>query len=129
MELGLAATQVGKSVRLIVIACKDEGIEPQALINPEIISKDGQAVMIEGCLSFPGIHAPVKRAESVKVKAQNLDGEEIEIDADGLSCSFASARDRSLEWNRFHSAFLTGPEDKMEKGQLRTLEAKYKDSK
>ena len=82
--IGLAAPQVGISKRLIVVGFPDEDIPPQALINPKVVIKRGVCVLEEGCLSFPGIHAPVKRPEEIKVIAKNLEGEDVEIEATGI---------------------------------------------
>lgn len=80
--LGLAAPQIGKSVRLCVI--KLDG-KTYVLINPEFKSKSWKkSVAEEGCLSFPGEFFPVKRHWRVKVKALDRNGEEVTIDADGL---------------------------------------------
>jgi peptide deformylase len=54
------------------------------LINPEILEKDGEEEMDEGCLSVPGIYEKVQRAERVKVRAQDRNGEPFELEADGL---------------------------------------------
>jgi peptide deformylase len=84
--IGLAATQVGASSRVIVIDTSF-GEDPDALlvlINPEIVHSEGEIVEEEGCLSVPGITAKVKRAEKVKVKGLNREGKEVMIEADGL---------------------------------------------
>jgi peptide deformylase len=57
--------------------------EPLALINARILEKEGSQVYQEGCLSFPGLYADVTRALKVKVKAQDADGNEIVVDAEG----------------------------------------------
>jgi peptide deformylase len=80
--LGLAAPQVGKSIRLCVI--KLDG-KTHVLINPEIVSKSWRKSLAEeGCLSFPGQYISVKRSRSVKVKAQTRKGELVSISADGM---------------------------------------------
>lgn len=82
--VGLAAIQVGLDYRMIVVRdMKAEGPEPQAmvLLNPVIVSGEGEFEGEEGCLSLPGIYANVVRALKVKVQALNLDGEEVEIEA------------------------------------------------
>jgi peptide deformylase len=79
--VGLAAPQVGVLKRIIVV---DIGEGVHALINPEIISKAGESVEYEGCLSIPGIKGKVARPAKVVVKALNPEGEEIEIKAEGL---------------------------------------------
>jgi peptide deformylase len=80
--VGLAANQVGVPLRVIVIHVPDE--EVLALINPEIIEKKGERLVMEGCLSVPGYHAELKRAECVKVKAKNREGKLIRIKAEDL---------------------------------------------
>ncbi|NOQ35456.1 MAG: peptide deformylase [Methylococcaceae bacterium] len=82
--VGLAATQVNIHQRLIVIDISEEKDAPLCLINPEIIEKDGVEESEEGCLSVPGFFENVKRAEHIKVKALDREGEEYELEADGL---------------------------------------------
>jgi len=82
--IGLAATQVNVHQRVIVIDVSEEKNEPRVFINPEIISRDGVEQMDEGCLSVPGVYETVERAEKVKVRALNRDGQPFELEADGL---------------------------------------------
>jgi len=79
--VGLAAPQVGESVR-VVIADAGEGLH--AIINPKIFSKAKKQVFLEGCLSLPGVEAPVERAESIKVSGLNRCGKKITIEAHGF---------------------------------------------
>jgi peptide deformylase len=79
--VGLAAPQVGILKRLVVI---DVGEGPMKLVNPEIVENDGEVVDYEGCLSVPGEQGNVIRPETVKVKALNEKGENIEIIGSGL---------------------------------------------
>jgi peptide deformylase len=81
--LGLAAPQVGVSLRLMVVA-DDEGREARALINPVITEQSGEVVAEEGCLSIPGVFAPVKRAEWVRLEAQDPEGRAVTLTARGL---------------------------------------------
>lgn len=81
--VGLAATQVNVHQRVLVADMSDDRDEPMVLINPEIIEKDGSQVYQEGCLSFPGIYADVTRALSVKVRAKDVDGNDIVVEAEG----------------------------------------------
>ncbi|GAB4221862.1 MAG: peptide deformylase [Francisella sp.] len=83
--VGLAAVQVGIKKRFFIMYdnLEDENSEIIAVINPEIISKSGEVIDEEGCLSFPGVTAKVKRATTVKIKALNEYGEEIEIEKEG----------------------------------------------
>src|SRR5512139_2662520 len=82
--IGLAATQVDVHKRVIVIDVSEEKDQPLVLINPELVDKQGTEEMDEGCLSVPGIYEGVQRAERVKVRALNRNGEPFELEADGL---------------------------------------------
>ena len=82
--IGLAATQVDHHVRVVVMDVSEEQNTPRVFINPEITEKDGVTISEEGCLSVPGNYAKVERAESIKVKALDKDGQPFELDADGL---------------------------------------------
>jgi len=80
--LGIAAPQIGKSLRLCVI--KFDG-KTYVLINPKFISKSWKKVIAEeGCLSFPGIFIPVKRSKKVSVSAIDRQGQEVIIKAEGM---------------------------------------------
>lgn len=80
--VGLAAPQVGLSLRLFVMNC--EGIKLVAA-NPEILSAEGEQEGEEGCLSVGKIHAPLKRAARVRLRAQDVKGEWFEREAEGLA--------------------------------------------
>jgi peptide deformylase len=80
--IGLAATQVNFHQRIIVIDVSDECNQPLCLINPEIIHKNGEIELEEGCLSVPNYYESVKRANEIKVSALNQLGQSVEIDAD-----------------------------------------------
>ena len=82
--IGLAATQVDFHQRLIVIDVSEENNQPLVFINPEILEKEGVEEMDEGCLSVPGIYEKVERADKVKVRALDRNGEPFELQADGL---------------------------------------------
>lgn len=84
--VGLAAPQVGISKRIIVIdlSHKDDG-PVMAFINPMIVWRSEEIVAIEeGCLSVPGIFIEIERPEKIKVKANTVQGKEIEFTADGF---------------------------------------------
>ena len=81
--IGLAAPQVGISKRLIVLA-DEEGRGVQALLNPAIVDRGGEVTGEEGCLSIPGVFAPVTRAAWVRVEARSVDGQALTINARGL---------------------------------------------
>ncbi len=82
--IGLAAIQVNIAKRLIVLDLSEEKNQPLVLINPEIIERDGSDEYEEGCLSVPGIYETVKRAERVRVKALDREGNPFEMDAEEL---------------------------------------------
>ena len=82
--VGLAAIQVNVKKRLIVIDISEDKSQPLVLINPEVISSEGEREHEEGCLSVPEAYEMVTRADKVRVKALDRDGKEIEFDADDL---------------------------------------------
>ena len=85
--VGLAAPQVGVLKRAVVIdvsAIREEGDEVLELVNPEIVSTEGENTVIEGCLSVPGRAGRVVRPEKVTVKAQDRDGNAIEVTGEGM---------------------------------------------
>ncbi|MCG3201157.1 MAG: Peptide deformylase 1 [Gammaproteobacteria bacterium] len=82
--IGLAATQVNVPQRVIVVDISRDKDQPLCLVNPEILDKNGEEEMEEGCLSVPGVFETVRRAEKVRVRYLSLDGRETIIDADGL---------------------------------------------
>ncbi len=77
--VGLAAPQVGVSLRVVVIETPDEGL--MTLINPEVVKKSGKRQLTEGCLSVPGYQAEVTRSRRVTVKALDRDGKEVRVKA------------------------------------------------
>lgn len=82
--IGLAAPQVSVKKRVVVIDTSEEGNQPIALINPEIIEKSGEVRSDEGCLSIPGFRDSVKRSRKVRIKAQDEHGKEFETEAEEL---------------------------------------------
>lgn len=84
--IGLAGNQVGVAKRIFVIDRThiDGEEEPITLINPELVESTGSQVIEEGCLSAPGIYEDVTRAQKVKVRGLDLDGNKVEIDGEGL---------------------------------------------
>ena len=123
--IGLAAPQVGKSVSLLVIAYEEEGIEPTALINPRITARSGSVEMNEGCLSFPNIFAKLTRPEFVTIKALNLEGENVTIEAEGLFARVLQHEIDHLSGVVFIDHF--SPVQKIKwRGALKDLERLYK---
>jgi len=82
--IGLAATQVDVHRRLLVADVSSEKDDPWVLINPVIIEQDGVEVSEEGCLSVPGYYEEVQRAEHVRVRYLDREGNEVESEFDGL---------------------------------------------
>ncbi len=81
--VGLAANQVG-SLRKVAVIQLPDWEEAIVLINPEIIRREGEREVEEGCLSIPGYRGTVKRAERVRARALDLNGKVIRIKAEGL---------------------------------------------
>ena len=99
--VGLAAQQVGEPVQLTVVDVSQvedrpstlklngqeadpKAVSPLVLINPEIMLGTETSLGVEGCLSFPEITGEIERAETVRARAQTLDGSNIELEATGL---------------------------------------------
>ena len=84
--VGLAAPQVGLSKRIYVLNCTEKQ-PPEAeiaLINPEVVSTEGEQFEEEGCLSFPGMYARKRRAAKVTMRAQDVNGKWFEVTGEGL---------------------------------------------
>lgn len=84
--VGLAATQIGEPWQVFVVDCAAEG-EPSDLrvfVNPELVELVGTTTFEEGCLSFPGAREEIDRAERIRVRAQDRDGQWFELEAEGL---------------------------------------------
>ena len=111
--IGLAAPQIGKSIRLCVINLEHLGLDPFALVNPKIKSRSWKKVeMEEGCLSIPGVFGIVKRPAKIKVEAQNLDGEKNNFEADGLLARVIQHEIDHLDGILFTSKMLRRTEPK-----------------
>ena len=79
--LGLAAPQIGVQKQVFVYDIDDE---PTVLVNPVIVESSGEWVYDEGCLSIPGLYVEMVRPKEVLLKGLDLDGNEVEIEADEL---------------------------------------------
>jgi peptide deformylase len=82
--IGLAATQVDRHIRLLVMDVSEGRNMPRCLINPRIIAAVGEEEMDEGCLSVPGYYEKVRRAEQIRVRAQDEYGKTSEFEAEGI---------------------------------------------
>jgi len=89
---GLAAPQVGVLLRIAVIEVPEQ--ELITLINPEIVKREGERIVQEGCLSVPGYFGEIKRAVTVKVKAKDRNGKQFRLKAQGL---LAQALEQEIE--------------------------------
>lgn len=82
--VGLAAPQIGVSLRLSVIDIAGDRKNQLVIVNPEIIASEGETEFQEGCLSVPGAYDTVVRATSVTIRAQDRQGQAFEMSAEGL---------------------------------------------
>jgi peptide deformylase len=84
--IGLAAPQVGGLVRVVVVDVSghQEASEPLALVNPEIIRREGEILWEEGCLSVPELLVDMPRSECITIKGLDVHGKSIELEAHGL---------------------------------------------
>ena len=89
---GLAAPQVGVLLRVAVIELPEQ--ELITMINPEIVKREGERIVQEGCLSIPGYYGEIKRAVTVKVKAQDRYGKPFRLKAQEL---LAQALEQEIE--------------------------------
>lgn len=110
--VGLAAPQVGESIRMVIVDFDPERRDPRVLINPVIIKRAGRKELREeGCLSFPGLRTRIKRSPQVVCEAQNLDGELVEYQAEGLSAQAVQHELDHLDGLLFVDK--AGPSDKL----------------
>ena len=88
--IGLAAPQVGEEIRLIVVDTDwnsdedDSGRQPLILVNPEIYEREDKVIWNEGCLSVPDFEADVERSAKVRLRATDLDGNDLDLYAEEL---------------------------------------------
>jgi len=89
--VGLAAPQVGISQRFFVMDVRDPdgNQEPKTFVNPRVIGIEGEQIVEEGCLSFPGLFQTIRREMRVIVRAQDIKGNEFEADLEGLAARCA----------------------------------------
>ena len=82
--VGLAAVQVNRLVRVIVIDLSEDRSVPKVLVNPEVLHAEGENEMQEGCLSVPGYFDTVRRFQHIQYKYKDIENKEIIDEADGL---------------------------------------------
>jgi peptide deformylase len=127
--VGLAAPQVGLGRRILVLNPGSEEQDDLALINPEIVERAGELTLFEeGCLSFPGIFAQIRRPERCTVKAYDVEGRRIEREYDGFT-----SRIIQHEFDHLEGVLLVdrmSPADKLRhKAALDDLVERYKTRK
>jgi peptide deformylase len=83
--IGLAAPQVGVGRRVVVVDVQEEGVEPLALLNPELVERGSRTgKMEEGCLSIPGVGGVVERPATCVVEGMDRAGNRVRVEADGM---------------------------------------------
>ena len=126
--LGLAANQVALPYRLLVMNTQGDPARPElekVFLNPRIVARKGIVDADEGCLSFPGLYAPVKRAKSVTVEAFDLAGEPCVIEASGLEARAWQHELDHLDGVVFIERF--GPLAKLSRGrEIKAFEKSYR---
>ena len=116
--IGLAAPQIGWNIRLFVMNVSGDPEDNLALLNPVIATKAGRSTMEEGCLSLPGIYAKVTRAEKIVIEGTTLEGDEVTVEAEGLT-----ARCILHEYDHLDGILFT---DKVSPIRKRSLKKKLK---
>jgi len=117
--IGLAATQVDVHKRIIVVDVSEARDQPYCLINPEILEAEGRGSYEEGCLSVPGFYDYVERAERIKVRALDKNGEPFELEADGLLAQCIQHEMDHLEGKLFVDYLSTLKRERLKKRYLK----------
>lgn len=132
--IGLAAPQIGVSKRVVTIDISDYDSEgkviehhPLVLINPKILEKSGTTEYKEGCLSVPDYYDVVKRAEKVKVEAQDLDGNTHVYEADDLLAICMQHEIDHLEGHIFVDYLSSMKRERVRKKMLQFIKDKQQD--
>lgn len=109
--IGLAGPQVGILKRIFVMNLADEYAEEgdMIIINPEILDPEGEQENIEGCLSLPGLYGRVKRPAKLRLKYQNLQGEDCEMEAEGLLATCICHENDHLGGTLFRDKIIGNP--------------------
>jgi peptide deformylase len=124
--VGLAAPQVGLSIRLLVLNPTGRPEDALTLVNPKLALDKGEALGDEGCLSFPGIWSEIARAPKLVVEAQDLDGKEIRLELADYVARIVQHEFDHLDGILFIDRM--SPADKLRtRKALRSLEDKYQE--
>jgi peptide deformylase len=126
--VGLAAPQVGLKQRILVLNPSGDPADDLALVNPEIVARSGADTLFdEGCLSFPGIYAEIRRPERCSVKAFDVEGRAFEAEYSGFV-----SRIVQHEYDHLEGVLLVdrmSPADKLRnRAALEELVARYRRS-
>ena len=108
--IGLAANQVALPFRFFILnitADREQPDKEQVFINPEIVKRHSSVEEEEGCLSLPGLYAKVRRAKKIRVKAFDLNAQEVDLEADDLLSRRHPARGRPPLRQAFHRLHRT----------------------
>lgn len=125
--VGLAANQIGVGLRLAVVdtsSSEDGGIGPLVMINPEILSTEGSIRFREGCLSIPGESEEVIRSPKVRFRFRDLDWNEVEMEATGLSAVAVQHECDHLDGKVYVDRISSLKRDRIRKRMKRLKEAK-----
>jgi peptide deformylase len=132
--VGLAAIQVGKPIRLIVINLSKKPEGEIVLINPKLDKKGEKIVSAEGCLSLPGVSAEISRYKNVICRALNAEGKEFHIDTNSLDSEIGAILAKAFQHEYDHLEgtlcvdYLSEADKKLFEEQLKNSEAKRKQS-
>ena len=126
--VGLAAPQVGKSIRLAVLNVAEEpGKNEVVIVNPELVLSPEKETAEEGCLSFPGLKSKIPRAARVRVKAFDLHGKPFELETEGFFARAVQHECDHLEGITFNKRMSTAGR-LLARGKLKEFEKKYKEA-
>lgn len=126
--IGLAANQVGIPLRFFVLnltADPEQRDQERVFINPEIVKRHSSVENEEGCLSLPGLYSKIRRARKIKVRAYDLDGNPVELEADDLLGRAIQHETDHLDGRLFID--LLGPLGRSSiNGKVKEIEAGYR---
>lgn len=128
--IGLAANQVAVPLRFFVLnlsADPENKDEERVFINPEIVKRHASVEEEEGCLSFPGVYAKVKRARKVRIRAFDLSGAEVTVDADDLFGRALQHETDHLHGRLFVDTLDLGPKSSVT-AKVREVEAGFREA-
>lgn len=126
--IGLAAPQVGISIRMFVVKLPDEGAQELVFVNPRIVEPEGAVVAEEGCLSLPEVFIEKRRAARCGIVAQDVNGKPIEMKGEGLLARVWQHETDHLD-GKLIIDYMSPSERIASKKKLRELEEEYENNK